>query len=146
MAPTFGMSKLAHHPALCAVLADAVLLLHFAFVLFVLVGWLAIGVGYFRRWAWIRNFYFRLAHLGAMGYVAFEAVTGRVCPLTAWEDQLRLWAGRGERYQGSFIQHWVHQILFYEASETVFAVLYSAFFLLIVLSFWRVPPRWPRGR
>ena len=71
---------------------------------------------------------------------------GFVCPLTTWENQLRLRAGGESRYQESFIQHWLHQVLFFDLDEKVFTVLYVAFFLMVGLSLWFVPPRRPRPR
>ena len=48
--------------AFYGVLADIVLVVHFAFVLFVLLGLIAIWVGALFRWSCVRNFWFRLAH------------------------------------------------------------------------------------
>jgi len=125
-------------------LADLTLIVHAAFVAFVVIGLLLIWMGRFRHWAFVRNFWFRLAHLGAIGIVAAEAVAGFVCPLTTWEDRLRLLAGGEQRYQDSFIQHWLHQVLFFDVNQKVFATAYIAFFLAVALSFWFVPPRWQR--
>jgi hypothetical protein len=124
-------------------LADSILILHFAFVAFVVIGLFLIWVGWFRRWRFVRNFWFRLAHLLAMGVVAAESLAGIVCPLTAWENQLRLLAGGGERYAGSFVQHWLHRVMFYEASESTFTILYLLFFTAVVLSLWLVKPNGP---
>lgn len=124
-------------------LADLVLVLHTLWVAFVVFGLVVIWFGHFCRWSFVRNFYFRLAHVLAMGFVAVTTLLGIVCPLTAWENQLRWLAGQGQRYQGSFIQHWLDRILFYEASEDVFKVVYVGFFLLVVGSFLVVKPRWP---
>jgi hypothetical protein len=123
--------------------ADGVLLLHFAWVAFVVVGLPMVWLGAWRKWNWVRAFGFRMAHLLAMAYVAWEAVTGRECPLTIWENRLRILAGNGQSYQGSFIQHWVHRILFFEFSETAFTLAYCAFLGLIAVTFWLVPPRFP---
>ena len=128
------------------VLADLMLIVHTAFVAFVVIGLLVIWIGRFRHWAFVRNFWFRLLHLAAIGVVVAESVMGFVCPLTTWENQLRLRAGNESRYQESFIQHWLHQVLFFDLDEKVFTVLYIAFFLLVGLSLWFVPPRWPRPR
>src|SRR5688572_32767771 len=89
--------------------ADLVLLLHFAFVAFVVLGLAVIWIGHFLRWPFVRNFYFRLAHLLAMAVVVLESLGGAVCPLTTWENKLRLLAGGSETYAGSFIQHWIHR-------------------------------------
>ena len=129
---------------LCLALADLVLVVHAAFVAFVVVGLVLIWVGRFRGWRIVRNFWFRAAHLVAVGVVAAESLTGFVCPLTTWEDQLRLLAGGQERYAGSFIQHWLHHLIFFDADERVFTIAYVAFFLAVALSLWLVPPHWPR--
>ena len=121
-------------------LADAVLVLHVAFVAFVVVGLAFIVIGGLRRWGWIRNPWFRLAHLGAIGVVAAQAWLGVVCPLTTLEMALRRRAGEAT-YAGSFIAHWLEELLYYEAPAWVFAVAYSAFALLVVGTWWRFPPR-----
>ena len=129
--------------------ADALLAIHFAFVVFVLLGLVLTWLGYWRGWHFVRHFWFRVAHLAAIGFVAAESLFGFVCPLTTWEDRLRLLAGGEERYQGSFMQHWLHRVMFYDFSERVFTVAYVVFFLLVALSFWVVPPRrphWMRAR
>jgi len=105
-----------------------------------------VWAGRFLRWAWVRNAWFRLAHLLAIGIVAGEAVGGVICPLTTWEARLRETAGEMGVYQGSFIQHWVHRLMFFEASERTFTVIYVAFFALVLASFWWVKPCWPRRK
>jgi hypothetical protein len=125
------------------VLADLTLIVHAAFVAFVLIGLVLTWIGRFRGWAFVRNFWFRFAHLVAIGIVVAESLAGFVCPLTTWEDRLRLLAGSGQRYQGSFIQHWLHQVMFFDLSETAFTVIYVSFFTAVILSLWLVPPRKP---
>jgi hypothetical protein len=125
------------------VLGDLVLAVHAAFVGFVVFGLLLIWMGRLCHWAFVRNFWFRLAHLAAIGVVAAEAVAGFVCPLTTWEDRLRLLAGGEQRYQESFVQHWLHRIMFFDLSESVFTIAYLVFLLLVALSLWLVPPSLP---
>jgi len=129
-----------------ALLADAILLLHFAFVLFVVGGLITIWIGYFARWNFVRNPWFRVAHLLAMGVVVAESVCGVICPLTTWEAGLREKYGESPRYAGSFIQHWVHRVMFFEVPERVFTAIYVAFFALILLSLVVVRPRAFRAR
>jgi len=121
-------------------LADAILILHFIFVSFVIGGLLAIWVGAFFRWSWIRNFWFRVVHLAAIAFVAGEAIFGMICPLTEWESDLR---EAGGRYQGSFMQHWIHKILFYQAPEFVFTTIYVAFTLIVIATMVFIRPRNP---
>jgi hypothetical protein len=118
-------------------LADLILVVHFGFVAFVVGGLVLIWLGYFCKWRFVRHRGFRLAHLAAMAFVVGESLLGFLCPLTTWEAQLRLQAGGGTHYEGSFIQHWVHKIMFFELPERMFTVLYVAFFTGILLS-WRV--------
>ena len=70
-------------------LADFVLIVHFMFVLFVVGGLVLIWIGAACAWQYVRNYWFRLAHLAAICFVAVESLLGMVCPLTAWEDALR---------------------------------------------------------
>jgi hypothetical protein len=109
-------------------------------VAFVVLGFVIIWIGYFRGWKFVRNFYFRAAHLAAMGYVALEAVFGLTCPLTTWEERLRAMAGQEDQYRGSFIQYWVHRFMFFNLPEWTFTIVYIAFFALMVLTFWIVKP------
>ncbi len=131
------------NPRLYSLMADAVLILHFAFVAFVVIGLVVILLGGLCRWKFVRNFFFRAAHVAAIGFVVAEAVAGITCPLTAWENDLRLLAGGGGSYAGSFVQHWIHRIMFFEASEFTFTVIYVVFFVIVLLSFGLVRPRWP---
>ncbi len=128
-----------------ALLADAVLLLHFAFVLFVIIGLVLIVTGGARRWQWIRNGWFRLAHLGAIGVVVAQAWLGKICPLTILEMWLRRQAGQAG-YEGGFIQHWVGELLYYSAPPWVFVLCYTLFALLVAAAWWAFPPRLPWHR
>jgi hypothetical protein len=122
-------------------LADLVLIIHFGFVVFVVVGLVLVWIGYFAAWRFVRNPWFRLAHLLAMGVVVAESLCGVVCPLTTWEADLRVKAGEGQTYGGSFLQHWVHRVMFFQFSENVFTAIYVGVFALIVLSFVLIRPR-----
>ncbi len=126
-------------------LANAVLILHVAIVLFILFGLLLTLAGGARKWQWVRNFYFRAVHLAGIAYIAAEAWLGIICPLTTLELWLRERAGQAV-YDGDFIAYWLNKILFYQAPPLVFIVAYSAFGLLVVLSWILVPPRRPWKR
>lgn len=126
-------------------LADALLVAHFAYVLFVLLGLVVVAIGALFHWSWIRNFWFRMAHFLAILVVAAEALLGWRCPLTTWEEQLRERAG-DTTYQGTFIAHWVGNLLFYDGPEWVFTVCYCSFGALVLVALLLVPPRWPTRR
>lgn len=120
------------------VLADLVLIVHFAFVSFVVGGFALIWIGAALSWRWVRNFWFRLAHLGAIGYVAITSVIGIPCPLTVWEDALRRSAA-----ERAFIARWIQRILFYDFPEWVFTTAYVSFALVVVATMWWVRPAPP---
>jgi hypothetical protein len=124
--------------------ADLVLLVHFSYVAFVVVGLLLVWIGYFRGWAFVRNVWFRGLHVLSMAIVVLESVFGIECPLTTWEHSLRLRAGQGGLYEKSFMEHWIHRIMFFELEPSTFTVIYVAFFLAVVASFVWVRPSWPR--
>lgn len=121
-------------------LADVLLVSHALVAAFIVLGLAAIYLGNWLSWAWVRNFWLRLLHLAAILTVVVQSWTGAICPLTDWEMQLRDLAGQ-ERYQGSFIQHWVQAILYYDAPAWVFVLGYTLFAGLVVLSWFLVPPR-----
>lgn len=122
------------------VLADSLLVLHVVFVAFVVLGLLAIYLGHFLNWEWVRNLWFRVSHLIAIGVVVAQSWLGVICPLTTWEMALREKAGDAV-YEGSFIQHWLHAILYYSAPEWVFILSYSLFGALVLLSWFLIRPR-----
>jgi len=116
--------------------ADALLVLHFAIVAFIIGGLILTWVGALASWAWVRNPWFRYLHLGAIAFVALEAIIGMTCPLTEWEDALR-GGGSGE----SFVGRWVRYLLYYRAPEWLFTALYLAWTAATLVTLRFVPPR-----
>ena len=117
-------------------LADLVLLAHFAFVAFVVGGLAAVWIGAARNRPWCRNPWFRGLHLAAIGFVVVESLLGYACPLTVWEDALR-----GTRAEAGFIQRWVGAVLYWNAPTWLFTALYVAFGALVGWTWVRIPPR-----
>lgn len=121
-------------------LADIVVAIHVAYVSYVVFGQLAIFAGILFRWQWIRNIWFRVTHLVMMSIVAVEALLNIQCPLTVWEDKLRVLAGQsvtGETFMGRLL----HNLLFYSWPPWVFTLLYIGFALLVLATFILAPPR-----
>jgi len=81
--------------------ADAILILHAAFILFVLLG-AVLSI----RWRWIP-----FVQLPAAAWGVFVELTGRVCPLTPLENSLRRSAGQ-VGYSDSFIEHYILDIIY----------------------------------
>ena len=81
--------------------ADAVLLLHLGFILFVLLGGvLAV------RWRWAP-----LLHLPAVAWGVYIELSGGLCPLTPLENRLRIAAGDAG-YAGGFIEHYLLALIY----------------------------------
>ncbi len=126
--------------------ADIILILHTAFIVFVVLGLIAVLVGMAKRWEWVRNFWFRVGHLAAIAYVVVQSLFGLVCPLTTLENTLRMRGGQQAYAEGGFIEFWLHQLIFFSAEPWVFTVCYTAFGLLVAATMWYAPPRRPWGR
>ncbi|MFN4260750.1 MAG: DUF2784 domain-containing protein [Gemmataceae bacterium] len=124
-----------------ALLADIVVAVHVAYVAFVVLGQIAILIGLLFGWGWVRNVWFRLAHLLAIGIVAGEALWNIECPLTVWERQLRTLAGQ-QAVEGTFVGRLMHNLLYYDCEPWVFTVLHLAFAVVVLATFILAPPRW----
>lgn len=120
--------------------ADVVLVCHLTYASFVLVGFVLTVIGILARWSWVRNRWFRGLHLAAILLVVGESLLGIVCPLTAWENQLRRLAGQSA-YRGDFIATWLHDLLFFEVPPWVLTSCYTLFGLAVLATFILAPPR-----
>jgi hypothetical protein len=88
-------------PAAYRTLADAVVVIHFGFVLFVVLGGLL--VLRWRRAVWV--------HLPCAAWGALIEFGGWICPLTPLEQHLR---GRGHEagYAGGFVEHYITRAMY----------------------------------
>jgi hypothetical protein len=82
-------------------LADILVLLHFAFIVFAVCGGLLA-----LRWRWAP-----WIHIPAVAWATFVEWSGRICPLTPLEQLLRR-AGGGSNYSGGFIEHYVIPVIY----------------------------------
>lgn len=117
---------------LYSLLADAILVVHFAIVVFVIFGFILVLTGLLAGWTWIHNRAFRIVHLVAVVFIVVQTWIGQVCPLTIWENVLRRRAGQTDHTE-SFIEYWLQKILFYQAEPWVFTAVYTCFAVLVVL-------------
>ena len=81
--------------------ADLILALHLGFILFVIFGGLLV----------LRFPRVMYLHIPAAVWGAFVEISGRICPLTTWESDLRRSAGESG-YAESFIEHYFVPILY----------------------------------
>ena len=126
--------------AFYSLVADVVLVTHALFAAFVVLGLILIFVGKFLSWLWVRNPWFRITHLLGVGVVVLQSWFGVICPLTNWEMELRSRAGE-TTYNGSFISHWLNELLYYQAPFWIFVVCYTVFGGLVLASWFLVRPR-----
>ncbi|MCH2104281.1 MAG: DUF2784 domain-containing protein [Planctomycetes bacterium] len=131
------MGWLTSDPDRCLLLADLVVTVHFGIVAFVLLGALAIPLGGWRGWEWVRGRSFRLIHFVVVLVVALQQ---DLCFLTRWEIDLRRMAGRGIE-EASFVGRLLHDWLFVEVDLDTLQRIYIAFGVLVLLGLFAVPPR-----
>jgi hypothetical protein len=124
------------------VAADIVVTVHAAYVAIVVAGFAAILLGSAAQWRWVRNFYFRAAHLAMILLVCADALVGTTCPLTRLENALRLRGGETGNAR-DFIGYWLDWSIFYHAPPWVFTAVYLAFGMLVLLTLWLIPVRRP---
>lgn len=127
-------------PSALFVPADAVLLVHVAFVAFVVLGQLYVMLGWALSWRTARNRLFRHLHLAAIGVVVLQAWLGLVCPLTLLELHLR--GGDAGWSEGqSFIGYWLSRLLYYDAPPWLFTTVYTLFGTVVLLCYFGYPPK-----
>jgi len=120
-------------------LANVILTIHFVIIAFNVAGLVVIPVGAALRWRIVRIAWLRLAHLGLLAVVAGQALAGRACILTIWQNELT-----GNRAAPEpMVMHWVNSLIYWNLPIWAFAILYTAVFLYVVaLSF--LVPFWGR--
>lgn len=117
-------------------MADAVLLLHLAFIIFVLIG--GIAVLRWPRLAWI--------HVPAATWGALIEFAGWICPLTPLENSLRQRGGEAG-YSGGFVDHYITSIIYPDGLTR--AMQFGVGALVLVINgyvYWRLWSRYRRGR
>lgn len=109
-------------------LADLIVALHFAFVLFVVLGG-------FLVWRWRRLMW---VHLPAATWGALIEFAGWICPLTPLEWHLRELAGQAG-YEGGFVEHYIMPVLYPAGlTSSVQMVLGSLVVIINLVAYWGV--------
>ncbi len=81
--------------------ADALLLVHFGFIAFVILGGLLV----------LRRRWIAFVHVPAVAWATLIVASGRICPLTFVENALRARAGESG-YSESFIEHYLLHVIY----------------------------------
>ena len=119
-------------------LGQVVLAVHVAVIAFNVGGLLTIPLGARLGWRWVRVRWWRALHVLSWVIVAAQAVAGRACFLTDWQDALT-GGGGGD----PLIMRWVNGLIYWPVPTWVFGVLYVAAFALVLLLWRLVPPNRP---
>jgi hypothetical protein len=118
------------------ILADAVLVLHFAFIGFAVLGGLLV-----LRWprlTWL--------HVPAAAWAAGIAFLGAICPLTPLENHLRALGGEAG-FSGGFIEHYLAALIYPEGLTRGVQIALGAFVIAVnVAVYFIVGRRRGRGR
>jgi hypothetical protein len=118
-------------------LADALVVVHLLFVVFVMAGGFLLA-----RWqklVWL--------HLPAVAWAAYVEFSGGICPLTPLENRLRSLGG-GAVYSGGFVEHYLLPVLYPEhltltVQQTLGGVVVGVNLVAYTLAWWtrrRRPP------
>jgi len=95
------------------ILADIVVLIHFLWIIFLFLGAL---------WG-VKNKAIRVLHLSGLAFAFIIQVFGWYCPLTYLEVWLRSRHDASLTYTGSFMIHYLEQIVYIELSRHLIFVL-----------------------
>ncbi|MBS0332389.1 MAG: DUF2784 domain-containing protein [Proteobacteria bacterium] len=121
--------------AAASALGQAVLAVHLAVIAFNVAGLVAIPLGAGLGWRWVRARGWRALHLACWAVVALQALLGRACVLTIWQDALS-----GTAARPPLVQRWVERAIYWPLPIWVFGAMYLALFALVVGLWWWVAP------
>lgn len=129
------------------ILADIVVVMHLAWISFMLLGFILTLCGFFStyvlrtsadRWkGFFDRWLFRTFHLLGIAAVSFLAIMGKYCPLTIWENSLRAKYDPTLTYPGSCIVHYIEKLIYLEVNIsilmkfTIFIALFTVFVFMI---------------
>ena len=118
-----------------ALLAGIVLAAHLAVIGFNLFGLVAIPLGAWRGWRFVRVRWWRLLHLGSLAAVALQALLGRACFLTIWQDDLA-----GDAAGVPLVMRIVNGLIYWPLPIWAFTAAYVAVFAYVLALWWWAPP------
>jgi hypothetical protein len=104
-------------------LADLILVLHLAFVLFALFGGLLV----------LRHAHWMIWHMAALAWGVVVQWANWICPLTPLENQLRHLGGQAG-YAGGFLERWISTVLYPDMLTLELRYLLGLILLLVNLA------------
>ncbi len=118
------------------ILADAIVIIHFGWILFMLLGFVLTLRSFFRKDFWDR-WLFRTIHLFGIMYVSSLAIMRRDCPLTLLENALRAKYDPSVAYPGSFMVYYVEKFVYPDVNlwliliPTAFIAIFSIIIYIV---------------
>ena len=113
------------------ILADLIMVVHLAWIIFMIWGFVLTIRGFFYP-KFFERWLFRTVHLLGILFVVTLEILGRYCPLTLWENALRSHYNPETDYPGSFIIKQIEQMIYPDVSPLVViipTILLAAFTL-----------------
>ncbi len=114
--------------------ADIVIVIHFLWIAFVILG--------FPIFLWLNSARWRLIHLAAVIWMVLMQLTRSICPLTHLEAWLKSEGQGAEVYSGKFIIETMERLIYVDnVTLEKITCATGVYLALIVLSFWFRPVR-----
>jgi hypothetical protein len=127
--------------------ANLLAVVHIAYFLFIVGGVVAIvatAVGV-SGLTWVRNPWFRIAHVGSIYIVLVEEITGWPCPLNVLQWSART-AAIDRRETDVGVGGVLDFLLYHAIPGWTLDVMYWSFGALVLVLLWKVPPRFRQSR
>ena len=115
------------------IIADIIVVLHFIWIIFMLLGFFLTICGFFRK-KYFDYWLFRTLHLLGILFVGILTVLQRFCPLTILENLSRARYSPESTYPGSFIVHYIENLVYPDINQTLLRLgtVFAAIFILVV--------------
>ena len=117
------------------IFSEIVLLFHFGIFLFIVTSFFLIPLGYYQKWKWVKNKYYRSIHIILMGFIFIETILGFMCPLTLLEHFLR----NDTKVNNKFTEI-IHLIMYWNLPIYQFIILYFLSFLYLIFLWFFLKP------
>ena len=122
-------------------LADLIVVIHFVWITFMLLGFLLILQAFFYKKAFFDWFKFRIIHLIGIFYISLLSILGKYCPLTILENFLRSRYELNLVYPGSFIIHYLERLVYPAVNPLIIQIPTAFIAVFTILVFIIRPPR-----
>jgi len=122
------------------IIADTIVIVHLAWILFMLVGFMFTLCGFFWK-GFFDRWLFRTFHLLGIAYVSLLAILGKYCPLTLWENTLRAKYNPALTYPGSFMIHYAKKLVYPDINPLIIHIVTTFIAVFTVFVFIIRPPR-----